>query len=267
MLPTLKIWGWLLNRYAALGSTIPIALRWWFDKMLTYDQQRAFLEFGIQSRSSEEPALAAIHRALSSDLFITAQYLAYRVYNPDPAAIAAKTEVEYWCRPTASEGAAFGPCPSALRKVIAGKLGDKAIPIPEGTGTLFGFLAPKTGRIVFKTLDTNKIRKSSTVGAECGNTSNLGEHHPRIQELHKAMDASVILGPLKLPDDDASFDAAGAKKRMEAVRPEHMKDITHQPLCLYMEFLTRILDAERVAGRRWFLGAIEASLSGLKGKK
>jgi hypothetical protein len=34
-----------------------------------------------------------------------------------------------------------------------------------------------------------------------------------------------------------------------------------------MEFLTRILDARRVQGRRWFLSAVESSYSGLVGKK
>ena len=70
-----------------------------------------------------------------------------------------------------------------------------------------------------------------------------------------------------LPDSDETWDEDGAKKRMAAVQPAHMKDITHQPLCLYMEFLTRILDARRVGDRRWFLSAIEAVRSGLKGKK
>jgi hypothetical protein len=268
MMPTLKIWGWLLRQYAGLAATKQIALRWWFDKTLNYDQQRAFIEFAFQSRSAAEPALAAMYPTLRGDVFSSSQYIAYRIYDPEPEKVAAKTDVEYWCRPaSASASALFTPCTSALRKIIAGALGDKPVPIPEGTGTLFGFLAPKAGRIVFKTLDTTKAKKSSTVGAECGNTSNLGEHHPRIRLLHEAGASSATLGPLMLPDDDASFDAAGAKKRMEAVRPEHMKDITHQPLCLYMEFLTRIFDAERLAERRWFLSTIEASVSGLKGKK
>jgi hypothetical protein len=70
-----------------------------------------------------------------------------------------------------------------------------------------------------------------------------------------------------LPDIDDTWDKVGAKKRMAALAPEHIRDITHQPLCLYMELLTRVLDARRVDGRRWFLGAIEAAQSGLKGKK
>ena len=40
-----------------------------------------------------------------------------------------------------------------------------------------------------------------------------------------------------------------------------MKDITHQPLCLYMEFLTRILDALHVTKKRWFLTAAAAAFA------
>jgi hypothetical protein len=119
---------------------------------------------------------------------------------------------------------------------------------------------------VFKTLDNTKPKKHSSIGAECGNTSNLGEHHPRIRMLHAAGLTSE-LAPFMLPDSDASWDEDGAKKRMTSMAPAHMKDITHQPLCLYMEFLARVLDARHVENKRWFLNAIEAVQAGLKGKK
>jgi hypothetical protein len=70
-----------------------------------------------------------------------------------------------------------------------------------------------------------------------------------------------------LPDSDDTWNEAAAKTHMAAVAPEHLRDLTHQPLCLYLEFLTRILDARHLGGRRWFLSAIEAMQSGLKGKK
>jgi hypothetical protein len=70
-----------------------------------------------------------------------------------------------------------------------------------------------------------------------------------------------------IPDDDASWDDTGKATRMLTLEIAHMKDITHQPLCIYMEFLTRLLDRMRVGGRRWFLSAVEAAQSGLKGKK
>jgi hypothetical protein len=265
---TLKLWGWILDRYKEIKPTIPIAMRWWFDKLLSYDQQRAFIEYAIANRESAELTTAAMFATIRSEVFVSAQTIAYRIYNPDPAKVAAKLDLEIWSRPaSASAATPFVPAPSKLQAIIASTLGNKPVPIPEGTGTLFGFLAPKTGRIVFKTLDVTKARKHASVGAECGNTSNLGEHHPRIRMLHEAGRTVAALAPLMLPDADDEYDSAGAKKRMEAVQPEHMKDITHQPLCLYMEFLTRVLDAEHAAGRRWFLSAIDASVSGLKGKK
>jgi hypothetical protein len=56
-------------------------------------------------------------------------------------------------------------------------------------------------------------------------------------------------------------------KRGDAATPAHLYDITHQPLCLYMEFLCRIFDEMSLQVRRWYLSAIEAANSGLKGKK
>jgi hypothetical protein len=67
--------------------------------------------------------------------------------------------------------------------------------------------------------------------------------------------------------DDRWDNKKEAEKRMAVLAPIHMKDLTHLPLCLYMEFLARLLDARTVGGKRWFLNAIEASQSGLKGRK
>jgi hypothetical protein len=128
-------------------------------------------------------------------------------------------------------------------------------------------MAPKKGRLVFKTLDTSKIRKQSTVGAECGNVTNLGEHRPRVKLLHEAGRSIASLVALMLPDDDATHDTAGARARMDAGKPAHLNDLTHQPLCTYMEFLARLMDHLRAGRRRWFLGPIEASVSGLRGRK
>jgi len=68
-----------------------------------------------------------------------------------------------------------------------------------------------------------------------------------------------------LPDNDEGYDESMAVTFKKTGRPYHLKDITHQPLCLYMEFLTRIFDARRLHGRRWFLTAAAATAAGLKG--
>ena len=256
---TMNIWSWILHRYATIPTTKRVAARWWLDR-LPYNKMRSMFEFVI-SRTGGGAEVDAIEDALRPDIFRSSQIIAYRIYNPDAAVMGA----EFWCRP--ATGGPFRPCSSAMQPIIAKQLGSEAVPIPAGVGTLFGFLAAKTGRMVFKTLDMTKPKKHSSSGAECGNTSNLGEHHPRIRLLHEAGRTSAALESLMLPDSDADYDAATSKKHMEAGRPEHMKDITHQPLCLYMEFLCRILDSERVMGRRWFLSAVDAAQSGLKGKK
>lgn len=254
---SLQLWAWILQRYAAVPEVRGVALRWWFDKLLTYPEQRAFYEAALAGVDAGDGAIEALQALLGPDTFKNKQLLVYRIFNPETAVI------ETFNRPIAAAGAPFTPAPPNIAEAIGKVLGNKPVAIPDETGTLFGFLAPKTGRMVFKTLDTTKPKKHSAVGAECGNVSNLGEHHPRVRALHEAGAASE-LAPLMLPDDEASWSAAA---RSPADKPKHMKDLTHQPLCLYMEFLARILDARRVIGRRWFLGAVAAAQSGLKGKK
>jgi hypothetical protein len=195
--------------------------------------------------------------AVGPDIFRSTQVVAYRVFNPTTMAI------EYFCKSASSTS--FTPCASNIAAIVDKALGNKPVVIPGESGPLVGFITPKAGKIVFKTLDTTKPKKHSSIGAECGNTSNLGEHHPRVRVLHAAGRASD-LAPLMLPDGDDDWDEASAKKHMIDMTPEHMKDITHQPLCLYMEFLTRILDARHIQQKRWFHGAIASAQSGLKGK-
>lgn len=265
---TVTIWGWIIQRYAAVPQAKLVAFRWFFDR-LPYDQQRGLYEFvmmrpaaGGVGAGTGDP-IDALVAVLAPDIFRSKQIIAYRIYNPDVAVMGTET----WCRSiTAPPTEPFRPCSSTIGPLVNKQLGDKAVPIPGAVGTLFGFIAAKKGRTVFKTLDTTKAGKLGG-GAECGNTSNLGEHRPRIRLLHEAGRSVAELGPLMLPDSDEGYDTGGARKRAEAGAYEHLNDITHQPLCMYMEFLCRLLDIQRVGDRRWYLSAVEAAQSGLKGKK
>jgi hypothetical protein len=258
--PTLKLWSWILDRYAAVPESRTVALRWWFDRC-RYADQRTLLEAALAG-----PTDSALATTLAADLFRIKSMHAYRVYNPDTMA------VEYYCQGQAAAAggggpaAAFSPCDSKVQAIVERELNKVPVDPMTSTGPLFGFLAAKKGDVVFKTLDKTQPIKPSSVGAECGNTSNLSVHHPRVRVLHQVGRDSE-LAALMLPDDDESWVAEGADARKRAGRPEHMKDITHQPLCLYMEFLCRILDARRVASKRWFLAAAAAAVAGLKGKK
>jgi len=251
-----SFWSWLMRQYASIPEARSVALRWFYEKLTTYEERMSLCERAIETK--EEPLFST----LRPDLMISSTVTAYRVYNPE------SNSVETRCGST--DGGGFAPCSSKIAELIAARLGPGALAIPEDVGTILGFLALKEGGLVFKTLDTTKKLTASTVGAECGNTSQLKEHHPRITTLHAAAATDPRLGPLLLPDSVESFEPikAGAKGRMAAGGPEHMRDITHQPLCLYMEFLTRILDAVRLGGKRWYLSPIEAlAVDRFRGKK
>jgi hypothetical protein len=245
-----QMWTWLLKRYDVVPELRQVAMRWWFDKVATYAEQRSLLELAVMNPDAEDSAL------FTADIARSKTVVAYRIFNPDTHMI------DFYCVNT--EGL-FGPCPSStLVKELGEILGNNPV---KDTGPLFGFLVSKVGTIVFKTL--NQLAATTRkLGAECGNTPNLPEHHPRVRILHAAAAIDPVLGPLMLPDDHAIWDKAAASKRAKggSYDLQHMEDITQKPLCLYMEFLTRMFDARRLEGKRWFLNAIEANQSGFKSK-
>ena len=251
-----KLWSWILNRYRDVQTIRRVAYRWWFDKIATFDQQKKLIESNIleQSTNNYKELLLMI---VSNDILMNNEIIAYRILNPETK------QFEYYKRDSNSHS--FIQCSSSLSALIEKQLGTHIVQIPADTGNLIGFLSPKTDKCVFKTFDTTMIRTQSSVGAECGISSNLIEHHIRVKKLHIAGLQSV-LSYLMLPDSDDSWVSSASKQNMINNNPQHMKDITHQPLCLYMEFLTRIFDTESVMSKRWFLSAIEAIHSGLRGK-
>ena len=257
---THKLWSWILHRYADIPEVKAVALRWWFDKMTTYAEKKTLLETAVTDEGY-------LRQTLAQDIFSNNQMSIYRIFNPD------ESSIQLFYR--GAKGGEYTPCPSNLAKAVSERLGNTPIEYrPEGkgegdrkTGGLFGFLVAKSGDLVFKTFDITAPITRSTVGAVCETVSNLDEHHPRVMILHAAGRESE-LGPLMLPDDDASWTPIpkGFKvKGAEGMPPFHMKDMTQRPLCLYMEFLTRLFDMKRIGGVRWFLSAFEASYSGLKG--
>jgi hypothetical protein len=251
-----KLWIWILNRYRDVPTIQRVALRWWFDKIATFEQQKKLIEINSLEQSSnkyKEQLLSTV----SDDIVLDHEIQAYRILNPETKLL------EYF--QYIQKSLSFVPCSSTISTLIEKRLGTRVVKIPAETGNLIGFLTPKNDKCVFKTLDTTLARTQSSVGAECGIVSNLTEHHIRVKKLHFAGSQSP-LAHLMLPDSDDTWVSTGTKQKMIDYNPRHMKDITHQPLCLYMEFLTRILDSESVMSRRWFLSAIEAMNSGLRSK-
>lgn len=270
LLPSNRIWKWILKQFAGASGVKQIAYRWWFDKVPDYTEQRAIMELALSLpvNSEERAALPVELQVLLATLdkkyiFISKNLVAYRLYNQETS------EVEVWCRKPTER--VFSVCSPLMSNAINKALGDGII-LPDDVGYMFGFLAHKgkSNMLVFKTLVDvpTSLATKRTSGAECGNVSNMREHWPRVQFLHAEGRKIEELEPLIIPDDSDSWNEDGKKERISKFEYEHLKDMTHQPLCIYMEFLTRILDHFRAGGHRWFLNAAEAALSTqLKAKK
>ena len=247
----LPMWSWLMARYAGIPEARMVALTWWIEKHLNSADLGAAFELVI--RGSADADLTAVlmpHILRSKDLNV------YRIYNPSDMV------VEYYCLDPAS--GAFKTCDSGIKAAAEREFARRQGPLERAS--LLGFYAAKAGKLVFKTFDMTKPKTPSAVGAECGNTSNLQQHQPLIVDhLHPVGLTDADLAPLMLPDDGDLKLKAGEKKNPNA--PTHLKDITHQPLCLYIEFLTRLFDTRKIQGRRWFFDAVTASIAGLKGRK
>ena len=248
-----SLWPWLLRRYESVTEVRTVALQWWFDNIPKFAEQRLLLEAVILN-SDTDANLAALKSAMSFSLYINSNYGIYRIYNP-----AMKMVEFFWKRP----GNVFVECPEHIVRSIWSEDTNIPVAVPADTGGLLGFMFPKEGQLVYKSLDTIKPIKRSSIGAVCENVSNKGEHIPRIVILHTAERGSA-LAPFVLPDDESIWVPYKKKKSDKTDSgPRHLKDLTQQTMCLYMEFLTRLMDLLRIDRKRWFLNAIEASYSSL----
>jgi hypothetical protein len=262
----LRFWSWILKRYATVPEAAAVALRWWVDTIPTFAERRMLMELAVG------PEMDELRAAFGSNIVITKQIVSYRIYNP------MTHQIEFFCRPAGST-AAFSLCDSNMIKIMDKTMGNTPVSMDlSSIGGVLGFLTNKKSVMVFKTLmlDPTKAKTPSMVGAECGNTSNKGEHYPRIAELQRAAAIDPAFAPFVIPGEESTWDSRGLKSsknkktpadlRAEANAYEHVYDISHKPMCLYMEFLTRLLDTHRVGGRRWFLDAIAAFQSDLRGR-
>jgi hypothetical protein len=245
-----NLFKFLLSRYADFPGHEYVALRYWFDRQSVADQ-RVLLETALSVADAADPLM----RVTEIDIYLSKQTKAYRVFNPESG------ETEYYCRSLA-EGANpnYTACTPQLTSIIEARLNTPAVKRPDNVGELFGFLVPKKGIPVFKTLERSKDKGKAVAGAECGNVTNLTDHVPRIRLLQAAAsDADAGLKALMIPEQ-------GVRSDERKYTPASINDLTQPALCLYMEWLTRILDAQRVGGRRWFLTAAVALAVGLKGR-
>jgi hypothetical protein len=248
-----KLWRWILRKFKEIGDDIiTVAIQWWVEGRLTFDEQRIFNEVCLLNK--EIVGLDELKKALAKRHFINNSFVAYAIYKPE------ENEIKFFHLKKTVESQAFKQSPELLSKLFREKLIAPKLDILREAGILFGLISNKDKKsnptLVFKTVDLSAGLDSKTRGAECYTVSNLTPSIQRVNRLQAAIqedEASDLLPLLLLPAEPT------AKKTEED--KYYINQLTRNDFCLYLEFLTRLLDVMKFQGKRWFLDAIDASVS------
>jgi hypothetical protein len=175
------------------------------------------------------------------------------------------------------QGGAVSQCTAVFEEDVKSILG-KPVDRKVDTAPYFGFLVSKQKTIVFKTVDKEN---GDIKGAECANTSNLGNHEKRVKAIQAALRASglpivpLLLAEAKGTDKERKtrgdivfkeqFVVAVPTFTMDTKDPIiNTTDLSLKQVCPYMEFLLRYADRQGVGGVRWFLSVVDSARAGVK---
>ena len=119
----------------------------------------------------------------------------------------------------------------------------------RSTGSLYGFLVPKYGKIVFKTSEPPEAgaKFQGRKGSECAIVSGKGNHYENLIKIGEILKASQFQFDFHLNE-------------VSLVTSLTIKNPTR--LCTLMNLFLRFLDAEEIQNKRWFIRAVQAFYSG-----
>lgn len=277
-LDTLAGWRWVFRYFRTLPDVRPIAYHWFMENFWTYKQQlavfRTWLTRGLDKLVGYERECAKVFTKENHRIELFQKDKVNRIsgcviYNMSVGEAGA---IQTYCQ----YGGSISQCTAVFKEDVNSILG-APIDRKTNTGPYFGFLVSKQRTIVFKTVDKDK---GDIKGAECANTSNLGNHEKRIRAIHDIFRAAgdPIAGLLLAdkPADKATdivrknrgkelsnqFEKSDVAFTGEPLK--HTTDMTLKQICPYMEFLLRYADRRAIGGTRWFLSVVDSARAGVK---
>jgi hypothetical protein len=111
------------------------------------------------------------------------------------------------------------------------------------TGSLYGYVVPKRGTMVFKTNQPHDEGKNPGRGQECGIVTATGQHANKLTQLKTELE-KVKSKKIEIP----SFEIINANRG-----------------CTILDLLLRYMDIIQVGGKRWFFRSLSAYYSGHRG--
>jgi hypothetical protein len=244
--------GIIAHRFNSIPETKDVLLSFGLDHFFS-DRTREKL-LNSYMKGSLAGDLVEFTSSLKHDTFEDESIRGYYLFNT------ASRTVETYCM--RNEQTDFALCPSSMTPYVetaAAKTGLAPMrDIAISCGSVFGILMVKAEQThpTFKTVE-NSPAGALTEGAECSGVSNKEPHLLKIKKLRDAVEKNdpVLLQamyPLTILKEDAAKRSTTRKRAI--VETIDMKQST---MCIYLEFICRIMDARRVGGKRWFLNTIE----------
>ena len=238
---------WILRQFSTVKDIKKVFASYWADTIISAEHRKQVLLLGLEKKITEP----LLYEVIERDIVHSGEIHAAKWVNP------ASFELESHCL-------GIGKCPGTFEPIILKRL-PPVVDVKTSTGDIFGFMVPrpKDNILVFKTLDRVKSKRViGAVGSDCSIASDLGGHRERVRNIQEIIRASEKSLAGLLTNDEKR----GKKKKGDPAGITHIDDFSHIYICLYMEFLLRILDLKGTDGNRWFLNAVEAARAGLKGR-
>jgi hypothetical protein len=245
--------GTIAHHFRNIPQTKEVLLAFGLEHFYGNETIRKLHNLVVKDALTMEP-LNEYQTVLKHNMFQDETIKGYFILSPD-----GKTVISYCSRGTAE----IIQCPSNLQTYveIAAKISglESIREVSSICGKLFGMLVWKTSSssLTFKTVE-NTPAGAETDGAECTGVSNKEPHLRKIMKLREEaekFDKSLfeIMYPLTIMKEEAGSKRSGQRRRFI----EETIDMKQSTLCIYLEFLCRLMDARRVGGKRWFMNSIE----------
>ena len=249
--------GTIAYRFKNIPETSSVLLSFGLDHFYSYQTKQKLYNGFINNKLP--PGLAGFIPALKRNTFKSADIDGYFLLDIK------SNQVKTFCKRTGKF--VYAECPSSLDPFVAaattdesetaGMAGAPITTINSRCGRLFGFLVakPSAGILSTKTVE-NTPGGAGSEGADCVGVSNKEPHLLKIQALRNAVqaagDAELLAAMYPL-----SAVVKGAKSAARKSFIEETADMKQQTLCIYLEFICRLMDARHIGGKRWFLNEIE----------